>query len=64
VFDELATRDAMDGDALDRNPLPIWRDTEDCPLESGPGGNAGHDLIAFGDLIINGMPCIREGSPQ
>src|SRR5712692_8996213 len=59
---EPATSNAVDSDPLNCYQLTVRRDTEDFPLKSGPGGDAGHDLIAFGNLILNGMPCIREGS--
>src|SRR5712692_5521025 len=64
VFYKLATRDTVDHDALHRYELTIRGDTQTLSCKGPPRNHTGHNLIPFGDLVLDGMSRIREGSAK
>jgi hypothetical protein len=64
VFYQLAAGNAVNHNAFSRYLLPIRRDAQILPYKGTPYGHAGDDLVAFSDLIFDGMRRIREGREQ
>src|SRR5215467_2106591 len=64
VFYKLATSDAMDHNPPHRYLLPVRRDTQILPYKGATYSHTSDHLVAFGDLTLDGMRCIREGREQ
>ena len=53
--------DAVDGDAADLDDLARRLEAEELPEKGGPHRHAGHDLVPFRHLVVDGVDGVREG---
>src|SRR5919112_709875 len=61
---DLAVGDAPDADPLDRDPFAGRRDAHQITRVGGVRPKTRHDLVPFGDLILDGVSDVGKGAAE
>jgi hypothetical protein len=64
MFHQLAAGNAVKGNPLDGDHLPVRGDTQDLSLKGAPSSEMGHDFVPLCNLVLYGVHRIREGRAE